>query len=203
VRILFICTGNMCRSPLAERLTSAWAEHMLGAEATAVHVRSVGTDAVEGREMDRRSARALAELGGSAAGFTSRTLGPGETEDADLVLTMTRRHRHNVLKEAPRALRRTFTLPEAAALLRLVDTTGLEGLPLDGRALGLASLLDGARRVRPASAQDDVSDPIGRPYRVHQDVAAHISESLVPLADVLFRLPRTAPRQTHAPLARA
>ena len=63
MRILFVCTGNMCRSPLAERLTTSRAERSLGAWAARVHVDSAGTDAVDGRGMDGRSAQVLAAEG--------------------------------------------------------------------------------------------------------------------------------------------
>jgi protein-tyrosine phosphatase len=186
MRLLFVCTGNMCRSPLAERLTQVWAERSLGAAAAQLQVSSAGTDARPGAAMETRSARALAELGGSADGFTARELARGQAEDVDLVLTMTRRHRNKVLKGSPRAMRWTFTLAEAAALVPLADTTGIAGLPLAERASALATRLNAARTRRPAGEQDDVLDPIGQPQDVHRAVGAHIAACLEPLTDLLF-----------------
>jgi protein-tyrosine phosphatase len=186
MRLLFVCTGNMCRSPLAERLTRVRAERALGDAAGQVQVSSAGTDARPGAAMETRSARALAELGGSAHGFTARELVRGQAEDADLVLTMTRRHRNKVLKGSPRAMRWTFTLAEAAALVPLADTTGIAGLPLAERASALATRLNAARIRRTAGEQDDVLDPIGRPQQVHREVAAHIAACLEPLTDLLL-----------------
>ena len=186
MRILFVCTGNMCRSPLAERLTSAWVDQRLGSAASAVHVYSAGTDAHDGRSMDGRSAQALSELGGDSTGFTYRLLLRGEAENADLVLSMSRRHRHTLLKHAPRALRWTFTLPEAASLLELVETRGIETLPLPDRAQELALRLNAARARRRSSREDDVPDPIGRPLEEHRQVAEQIKTCLDPLMKVLL-----------------
>jgi|1186.fasta_scaffold133675_1 protein-tyrosine phosphatase len=186
MRILFVCTGNMCRSPLAERLTSAWVDQRLGTSANAVRLDSAGTDAHEGRPMDGRSAQALAELGGDATGFTSRLLARGEAEHADLVLTMSRRHRHTLLKHAPRALRRTFTLPEAASLFEMVETRGIESLPLTDRAQELSLRLNEARARRRTSREDDIPDPVGRPLAEHRQVGAQIAACLEPLMDVLL-----------------
>lgn len=206
MRILFVCTGNMCRSPLAERLTSSWAEQRLGASAAMVRVHSAGTDAREGRAMDSRSAQVLEELGGTADAFASRLLVPADAQSADLVLTMSRRHRHLLLKTAPRALRRTFTLLEAVSLLEHTDVRGIEALPFDERAGELAARLNAGRSRRRADPQDDVPDPVGRPLSEHRAVGRQIADALDRLVEPLFAplVPSRAPRpdwQSHpAPL---
>jgi protein-tyrosine phosphatase len=65
VRILFICTGNLCRSPLAERLTLSWVRDALrdSPEHAAVEISSAGQEAPVGRPMDARSTEALIHLG--------------------------------------------------------------------------------------------------------------------------------------------
>jgi protein-tyrosine phosphatase len=186
MRILFVCTGNICRSPLAERLATVWADQSLGPAAAGVVVRSAGTDALEGRPMDRRSGQALLDLGGNPKGFAARTFQPVMADRADLVLTMTRRHRRLVLGGAPKALRKTFTLPEAADLMDWVDVIGLAELPLQSRARELTARLNDGRARRRTNDRDDVEDPIGQSAAVHADVAGRIAASLRPLADVLF-----------------
>ena len=76
LHVTFVCSGNICRSPLAERLTSAWAVRALGANAAGVLVASAGTDALDGKPMDKRSAAALAALGGEPAGFAAQSFVP-------------------------------------------------------------------------------------------------------------------------------
>jgi protein-tyrosine phosphatase len=186
MRILFVCTGNICRSPLAERLAATWAEEALGAGAAGLHLRSAGTDALDGKPMEKRSAAALAKLGGDPAGFLARKISPAMADDADLVLTMTRRQRRLVLSQSPRALRHTFTLPEAADLLRTAELDGITDLPLRRRAADLAVRMNAGRARRRGVEADDVFDPIGQAASVHGDVAARIARKLRPLADVLF-----------------
>ena len=192
VRLLFVCTGNLCRSPIAEQLLHAWAAEELGHSAPLVQVASAGTEAADGQPMDPRSAQAVAELGADPTGARARRLRPGDTADVDLVLTATRWHRRVVLELDPRALRRAFTLGEAARLLESADLTGLDLVPLEGRARELAVRLHAARSRR-ADVDDDVRDPIGQSLEVHREVAAEIAGLLRPLADVLFRQPARPP----------
>ena len=188
VRILFVCTGNLCRSPVAERLAVAWARDLLreSPELDTVEIGSAGIDAPPGRAMDARSAEALIALGGDPAGFRSRLFEGSMAEQADLVLTMSRRQRREVLEKDPRGLRRTFTLLEAADLLEGADLRGLRLMPLPERARELGVRLDAARRNRTTRDRDDVVDPIGRSTSVHAEVATTIATALQPLADILF-----------------
>ena len=183
--LLFVCTGNICRSPVAERLATRWAADA-GRAPEALQVGSAGLQAAEGRPMDPRSAAALEELGGDPSGFRSRPLTADIAVDADLVFTMTRRQRRSVLEMTPRALRRTFTLTEAATLLQHADLTGLAGMPLGERAASLALRLDAARALSPSADTHDIPDPIDSRASVHRQVARTIATSLRPLADVLF-----------------
>lgn len=188
MRLLFVCTGNVCRSPVAERLAAAWAREALAhsPEAADVDVASAGLAAVDGRPTDPASADALSALGGDPADFRSRSFTVESAEDADLVLTMTREQRRTVLEATPRGLRRTFTLTEAADLLQRADLTGLPFLPLGQRARELGRRLDAARAGRPTADGDDIADPMGQQADVHRAVADRVATALRPLADVLF-----------------
>jgi protein-tyrosine phosphatase len=90
-RVLAVCTGNICRSPIAEvvlrdRLEAAG----LGADAA---VDSVGTSAEEtGNPIDPRAARVLQEAGYAVPRRAARQVTPQDLADADLVLAMTSRH---------------------------------------------------------------------------------------------------------------
>ena len=199
--ILFVCTGNLCRSPLGAQLLGTWAASDLGPDAAGMQIASAGVEAPEGQPMDADSTRALIEVGGDPAALgahRSRALTAAELEDVDLVLTMTRWHRRKVLGLAPRALRRTFTLPEASVLLELTDAGTLAGIPLDERARTLAAALNAARARRRVSDRDDVPDPVGRPLDVHRLVAARIATELRPVADVLFDVSSARSRSRSA-----
>jgi protein-tyrosine phosphatase len=187
MHILFVCTGNLCRSPVAERLTASWARKALGAKAAALDISSAGTAARADEPMDPKSAAALRGLGGDPDGFRSRVLTSDMAEKADLVLTATGRQRRLVLEMAPRVLRRTFTLREAADLLAEVDLDGLRSLSPTARTRELALRLDARRGHRRVSREDDILDPIGHRQAVHHETAKAIATALRPLAHVLFR----------------
>jgi protein-tyrosine phosphatase len=186
MHVLFVCTGNLCRSPIAERLATKWLQQEDGRlRRTDVRVSSAGLRAAGGEPMDPRSAAALVGLGGDPSDFRSQRLTAELAADADLVLTMTRKHLRSFLVMAPRGLRRTFTLNEAAELLKSADLSELDRTPVDERARHLGLRLDAQRAWRPSSGSDDIEDPIGRRTSVHQQVAQTIATALGPLIDVL------------------
>src|SRR3954463_14446478 len=125
--LLLVCTGNICRSALAERLGRAYLAQGMGEDASQGRIVSAGTRAVVGSEMHPDSALVLQGLGAEAGDFRARQFVDGVATDADLVLTMTRAHRQHVLERAPRVLARTFTVREAADLLARLDEKPFEG----------------------------------------------------------------------------
>ncbi len=137
MRVLFVCTGNICRSPTAERLAAAYA-HEGGFDLTAS---SAGTQGLTGHAMDPTAAMVLTQLGGDPDGFVARRLTPKIAADADLVLTMTSAHRDAVLALAPRQMRRTFTLLEASGLATASDAHSIAALA-DARAVHRVDTLD-------------------------------------------------------------
>jgi protein-tyrosine-phosphatase len=179
-----VCTGNVCRSPLAERVGAAHLGRLLGEDAGLIRVVSAGTRAVVGSDMDPASARALCELGGDPTGFRARQLADAMAVRADLTLTMTRSHRHEVLARAPRAMSRTFTLLEAAGLLELVGPDGAaDACTPAERVRSLTRAMAAARCRRPSRGEDDVLDPIGLPEEVHAQVGRVIADAIVPVLD--------------------
>ena len=110
-RVLFVCVGNVCRSPVGERLLAA----RLPVER--FEVSSAGVGAMVGHAMSRYAAEELRSYGGDPTGFAARQLTPDLLDGSDLILTATRDLRSRVLAETPLALRRTFTVLEFAALV--------------------------------------------------------------------------------------
>jgi tRNA threonylcarbamoyl adenosine modification protein (Sua5/YciO/YrdC/YwlC family) len=89
VRLLYVCTGNTCRSPMAEVITRARAAHRkLGA----IRVRSAGTMAFEGSPASAGARTAVGERGLDLDHHAARLLGEDELEWADLVLVMSPSH---------------------------------------------------------------------------------------------------------------
>jgi protein-tyrosine phosphatase len=178
--LLFVCTGNICRSALADRVATRW----LGPE---IAVRSAGTHAVDGRPMHPLTAAVLERHGGTAGSFRSRHLRPEMVADADLVLTMSAEHRDAVLEMSPRHMRSVFTLLEAAALGRSVPAEQLAALPVRDRPQRLAALLAEARSIRPRdrARTDDIVDPISGTEVLHARVGAEVADAVRSLIDLL------------------
>jgi protein-tyrosine phosphatase len=171
MHVLFVCTGNICRSPTGERLAAAYAAQHGIPDFTAS---SAGTRAVIGHAIHRDAAVVLEKLGGDASGFAARQLKPKIASAADLIITMTRAHRDIVLEAAPRQLQATFTLTEAALLASMN---------------GVDTLADLAGR-RPHLGQKDTSDvpdPIGQSPDVFASVGSQIAELLPPILELCRR----------------
>ena len=165
--ILFVCTGNICRSPLAERLLHTRLGAAVGERRGSFLVGSAGTQGWEGSAMDPTAAAQLVRLGGDPTDFRGRQLTAELIAAADLVLTATRAHRRVVLGELPEALRRTFTMCEFAHLV------AGSASPTDS-AGGLVAWA--ASRRGSATLDDyDIADPYGASAAVHSQVADHIS----------------------------
>lgn len=108
-RILFVCTGNTCRSPLAEAIARReLAEH------GQFDVGSAGMFAEEGTCASPGSLEVAREHGLDLEAFASRRLTPELLEAADCVLVMEPVHRSGVLGVSPQADTRTFLLGEMA-----------------------------------------------------------------------------------------
>jgi protein-tyrosine phosphatase len=184
--VLFVCTGNICRSVLAERLGRAYLDEVLGDDASLVRTASAGTGAVVGSGMHPDSALVLAGLGGEPADFVARQVDVAAIAHADLVLAMTRQHRRVVLQMAPRALNKTFTLREAADVAAHVHGDAL-GSTFSERARDLVRQL-ATSRSRRTHEDDDVPDPINQPLDVHQEAGELIAGALIPLLDRIAAL---------------
>ncbi|WP_161964987.1 low molecular weight phosphatase family protein [Ornithinimicrobium cerasi] len=188
--ILVVCTGNICRSPVVERVLQAGLDERYGAGA--VQVRSAGTGALVDHPIDERAARVLAGLGGRADGFRARRLAEPMVAGADLVLTATREHRAQVVRMHPRALKRTFTVRELADIVsRLAD----DELPArDDPAEQVRELVRVAVQNRglhlPAEAADhDVVDPFRREDATYDLMRDQVSTALPHLLRALRARP--------------
>jgi protein-tyrosine phosphatase len=166
VRVLTVCTGNICRSPYAAALLRDGLEW---ARPGAFEVASAGTHALVGRPMDPSSERLLAERGVKDPSFRARLLNPRLVAAQDLVLVMTAQHRELVLDEVPSAHRRTLGILDLAAGLdevgdhaawaRVLDQVGAEDVRARWRSL--PDVL-AAQRGRSAGRTTDVADPYKR-----------------------------------------
>lgn len=112
MKILFVCTGNTCRSSMAEAIARKMLKDRL--KGKGVEVSSAGVAAWPGNRATREAVEALAEMGVDLGGHRAARLTPEAAREADLILTMTGEHRDYVLKLIPEASEKVFTLAEYA-----------------------------------------------------------------------------------------
>ncbi|WP_052339830.1 low molecular weight phosphatase family protein [Gorillibacterium massiliense] len=104
--VLFVCTGNTCRSPLAEGLF----REMVKREGLAIVIKSAGVSAMNGASISTHSQTVLREKGAKTNGGCSQILDRKLADEADLILTMTVSHKRQVLSRFPDAAGRVYTL---------------------------------------------------------------------------------------------
>ncbi|HEX9582815.1 MAG TPA: low molecular weight protein arginine phosphatase [Gemmatimonadales bacterium] len=109
MRLLFVCTGNICRSPLAEAIAR---RELLRRERSDVAVASAGTGAWDGAPASEGAYLIGLEHGLDLSAHRARLLTRDTVEDADLVFTMARHHRARVHELGGDG--RTFVLGEYA-----------------------------------------------------------------------------------------
>ncbi len=95
VNVLFVCTGNTCRSPMAEQLFSDWLKKEKAA--SVADVSSAGIYAENGKPMTPEAAGVLFEMGISVRPHKSRLLTIDVIQNADVIVCMTEDHREALL----------------------------------------------------------------------------------------------------------
>lgn len=107
-RILLVCSGNTCRSAMAEAIVRNLIES--GSYPEDWTVESAGISAVDGDPATDNAVAVLAELGLDLAGHRARTLTPEMVSQADTILAMERRHLQRILELDPLAASRACLL---------------------------------------------------------------------------------------------
>ena len=187
--VLFVCTGNVCRSPVAELVARRLLADKLGAEEAArFTVSSAGTNAALGEPMDPQSRAELADVGvdaDEASDFRSHPVTAEAIEAADLILTADRNHRSTVVQLAPGALGKTFCLREFARLLSSLDLPDLPNDPVARARASVAVVRAGRGLIPPVPReQEEVVDPLGRDQAVHHKAVLLICTALAQILGV-------------------
>ncbi|PRX42030.1 protein-tyrosine phosphatase [Planifilum fimeticola] len=189
--VLLVCTGNTCRSPMAEAILT----RLAGKEGLKVSVRSAGLFAMDGAEVSENTRKVLGERG-IRHSHRARSVNPELIEWADLILTMTLDHKRRLISMNPDSVGKVYTLKEYALtdgetrerIRRLEQMTAeLEAR----RALGggkeedVRSLEESIRRERKALEQDgvpledlDIPDPFGGDVDTYRRCADRLEELL-------------------------
>jgi protein-tyrosine-phosphatase len=112
--ILFVCTGNTCRSLIAEQVARRMIEERgLSGQ---VEVRSAGISASSGGRAPENTIRVLRQAGIDLTHHTTTPLDKEMVEEADLILAMDQGHVERILNRFPTIKRKVFLLNEFAGL---------------------------------------------------------------------------------------
>ncbi|MFC4243336.1 low molecular weight phosphatase family protein [Gryllotalpicola reticulitermitis] len=195
-RVLAVCSGNVCRSPLAELLL----RNGLSARADLVVV-SAGTIARPGQRMAAEMISAGVPFGldpDAAVHHRAARLSEQSVAKADLILGLTREHRAAAVGIRPGAVSRTFTLNEFSRLVSAAEARS---------ELTPAALVAGAASRRGPGAPrdpslDDIDDPIGLPREEYDRVSAEIAQAVQGIVHALLDTKPSAGAQPRAPGSR-
>ncbi|MGK9147402.1 low molecular weight phosphatase family protein [Plantibacter flavus] len=175
--VLFVCTGNICRSALGAQILSArLTADGVTARGRPIAVSSAGTGVGQGLEMPPEVVAQSIRFGGSPEGHVPTALDRDLVAGVDLILTATRDHRSVVARLLPRASRITFTIPQFARLTadapEVTDPWEL-----------VAAVAAQRGSVMPPERPED--DDIDDPYRRSESTYARVGEQIHGLVEVI------------------
>lgn len=180
MRILTVCTANVCRSPMAAAFLQQHLQNN-GIEAVVV---SAGTDGGD-VPLDSGAVKVMHERGLDITAHCPRRLNRATVTDdgADLVVAMTRAQLHVVAVMGPGVFKRSFTAKELARRTHRTMYAPEHDKPTFAAwrdAVGEGRL---ARDLIRDDPRDDISDPYGRSLAEHRRTADELDSLMAMIAD--------------------
>lgn len=177
--LLFVCTGNQCRSPMAAAIAAG-----LLSNQTDIRVFSAGTMGGGNRHVTADTAKVLARRGIDTSPHRSRALEGALSPRPDVVIAMAREHARAVVEADPNAFACTFTLKDlvrraAKVGPRAADESIADYLRRLGEGRGHSALAGSWR-------EDDIADPIRQPSAIYERCAAEIEDLVTRLVGLLW-----------------
>lgn len=166
-RILFVCTGNTCRSPMAEGLCRSFLGHFRLQDE--VDVASAGLYATAGGPASREAAIVMAEKGIDLSGHRTAGLTADRVRWADLILTMEEHQKQRLLERWPEAADKAFILKEY-----------VEAPEADASVLALQT---GTKRP----GRHDIPDPFGQTAEVYRRCAMELASAVADVCIDIYR----------------
>ena len=185
-----VCTGNICRSPMAEAVLRAQLSGIV------IRISSAGTRALIDKPMTAEAQELAIALGADTDDVEShraRWLLDPIADDADIIFAMSREHRTTAVELAPHRLRQTFTIREFARLSvgltnkQIKSTADAAGTRPRARLAAVTAFVAQQRGIAsPAATQDDdVIDPYRRSRETYEKSAAQLVPAVNEVARVL------------------
>lgn len=157
--VLFVCSGNTCRSPMAEAMFNDMVDDYPRLRELEVRAKSAGTYAADGAPMAEQAESVLGEMGIDLPKHRSARFTSDLAKEADLILTMQEQHLEEVDALVPEAEERSHTL------------------------LGYSQGVDGYT----GSSEFDVEDPFHQPVEVYRECAEELREAIKAVLERLNR----------------
>lgn len=188
--LLFVCTGNVCRSAYGHHVLEALLVQRLGPDLAGLQVASAGTGINQALQPpDQILGLAAARCPEAVAPLTEHrphALTAADVDGAVLVLAATDQHQDVVLDEQPGAARRAFTVLEFARLCAAVLDEGLAG------GEGVAGLVRQCAelRERAGGRAEDLADPFRRSDAEYEAMAERLQPALEAITEAVARAVR-------------
>ncbi len=171
MRVLFICTGNICRSPMGELLFRTYTQ------GTSLEVGSAGTHSLVGHGIDPSSKALMDAVGIDSSQFRSTQLTQDIADNSDLILCFEPEQRHNIVVIAPTALPYTFTLTDFSNMCAYcAQHNMITGTTIQER---LQSVIDQSMQIRPMLPPSaTIPDPYRKNFEAFRSAARATNDAI-------------------------
>lgn len=178
MKVLFVCTGNICRSPMGELMFPLFFHD------DSIISDSAGIQGLIDNPIDPSSAQFMQQDGIDASAFRSKRLTPQIAMSNDLILCFTEHQRKKIVEIAPRSRSRTFLLTNFADLCSYSNSNNMiTGGTLEKR---LDSVIKNASLIQPLlPPTQEIDDPYRKNLSAFKTVHQQIGESCASIAAAL------------------